>query len=124
MFSLLLTIPLITAILAVVIFKWLFYGVRHNQFGAPKASGGGASQYFAIFTGGKKDKDNSEGAHEGATNEKYQYTGSLVGWPEDPNKRRKVIIATLEYEIIDWKLKVKYVNALESLWDIILTLSF
>ncbi|KAF8892560.1 glycoside hydrolase family 13 and glycosyltransferase family 5 protein [Infundibulicybe gibba] len=31
----------------------------------------------------------------------------IIGWPEDKNKRRKVIIATLEYEIIDWKIKVK-----------------
>jgi len=31
----------------------------------------------------------------------------IIGWPEDMNKRRKVLIATLEYEIVDWKLKIK-----------------
>ena len=31
----------------------------------------------------------------------------IISWPEDKKKRRKVLIATLEYEIIDWKLKVK-----------------
>lgn len=31
----------------------------------------------------------------------------VIGWPEDQEKRRKVLIATLEYEIMDWKLKVK-----------------
>ncbi|KAA1072157.1 Cell wall alpha-1,3-glucan synthase ags1 [Puccinia graminis f. sp. tritici] len=28
-------------------------------------------------------------------------------WPDDMTVRRKVLIATLEYEITDWKLKVK-----------------
>ncbi|OJA10898.1 hypothetical protein AZE42_08369 [Rhizopogon vesiculosus] len=31
----------------------------------------------------------------------------VIGWPEDKNKWCKVLIAMLEYEIIDWKLKVK-----------------
>lgn len=30
----------------------------------------------------------------------------IIGLPEDKDKRRKVLIATLEYENIDWKLKV------------------
>ncbi|CAE6483196.1 unnamed protein product [Rhizoctonia solani] len=35
------------------------------------------------------------------------YTGPVIGWPENSNKRRQVLISTLEYEIVDWKLKVK-----------------
>ena len=34
-------------------------------------------------------------------------TKQIIGLPEEQGKRRKVLIATLEYEIIDWKLKVK-----------------
>jgi len=29
-----------------------------------------------------------------------------IGWPEVPEKRQQVLIATLEYEIIDWKITV------------------
>ena len=31
----------------------------------------------------------------------------ILGWPEDRNKRRTVLIATLEYEIMDWRIEVK-----------------
>ncbi|KAJ3990884.1 hypothetical protein F5050DRAFT_1898768 [Lentinula boryana] len=39
--------------------------------------------------------------------EKLFGNNEIIGWPEDMNKRRKVLIVTLEYKIIDWKLKVK-----------------
>ena len=48
--------------------------------------------------------------HDAGVNEKAEglrYTGEVIGWPEDKNKRRCCLISTLEYEIIDWKLKVK-----------------
>ena len=104
MYALLLSIPIITATLAVLIFRWSFYGIKHNQYGVkPKEN----HSYFPILGGGK-DKDGSSTP----MTEKLFHLGKshphdIIGWPEDPNKRRKVLIATLEYEIIDWKLKVK-----------------
>jgi len=102
MFVLLLIIPLITAIIAVVAFRWAFYGIRHNKWGVrPKQS-----HYLPIF--GKHEDRSTAGSpqpdhkHHGKHSEK-----DIIGWPEDKNKRRKVLIATLEYELIDWKLKVK-----------------
>jgi alpha-1,3-glucan synthase len=110
MSALLLVIPVITGTLAVLIFMWSFYGIKHNQFGV-KASKTN-SNYFPILgalgVGGHKSttdlKDNAP------MSEKifgHKHNAEIIGWPEDKNKRRKVLIATLEYEIIDWKVKVK-----------------
>ena len=105
MYALLLSIPLITGVLAVFIFMWTFYGIRHNRYGVqPK----GASKYLPIFNMGNKStaelKDNTP------VSEKIFRPKSgleVIGWPEDKDKRRRVLISTLEYEIFDWKLKVK-----------------
>ncbi|KAJ7172450.1 modular protein with glycoside hydrolase family 13 and glycosyltransferase family 5 domains [Mycena filopes] len=106
MYSLLLAIPLITGTIAVLVFMWSFYGIKHNQFGVKAKS---SSSYFPILgLGHKSSKDASDGGHH--VSEKlfgHKHSTEIIGWPEDKNKRRKVLIATLEYEIIDWKVKVK-----------------
>jgi alpha-1,3-glucan synthase len=105
MYALLLAIPLFTGTLAVLVFRWSFYGIRYNQWGIkPKEK----SNYFPIIGGLSKGGEkvstlNNETLFTGG----HKYTGEVIGWPELKDKRRQVIIATLEYEIIDWKLKVK-----------------
>lgn len=105
LFALLLAIPPITAFIAAAIFRYSFYSIKVNKWGIkPKAE----TSYFPL--GGEKNGEKAVVAG-GAINEKHGKKEAaplkLIGWPEDPNKRRKVLIATLEYEIIDWKLKVK-----------------
>ncbi|KAI0322220.1 glycoside hydrolase family 13 and glycosyltransferase family 5 domain-containing protein [Amylostereum chailletii] len=108
MYALLLAIPLITGSLAVVIFMWSFYGIKHNKWGVKPTKD--HSAYFPILGsfGNKSKTDLKDGAH---VSEKlfghHHKNTDIIGWPEDKNKRRRVLIATLEYEIIDWKLKVK-----------------
>ena len=103
MYALLLSIPIITAVMAVAIFRWSFYGIFHNEYGVkPKES---HAHYFPIL-GGNKDKEGATPVTGGFFGHERK-GGEIIGWPEDPHKRRKVLIATLEYEIIDWKLKVK-----------------
>ncbi|QRW14378.1 alpha-1,3-glucan synthase [Ceratobasidium sp. AG-Ba] len=116
MYALLLSIPLITAIAAVVIFRWNFYEIKVNKWGmTPKAEG---SSYFPILGAlgimkANQHHDDKGGMPGTPIGEKSglsgtkAYTGPVIGWPENPHKRRQVLIATLEYEIIDWKLKVK-----------------
>ncbi|EGO18524.1 glycoside hydrolase family 13/glycosyltransferase family 5 protein [Serpula lacrymans var. lacrymans S7.9] len=107
MFALLLTIPLITAMLAVVVFMWSFYGIRHNKYGVKMSKP--HSKYFPII-GGIANRSFTELKDTTIISEKLfgnKRHVDVIGWPEDKNKRRKVLIATLEYEIIDWKLKVK-----------------
>jgi alpha-1,3-glucan synthase len=106
MYALLLTIPLITGILAVVIFMWSFYGIRHNRYGVrPK----GPSKYLPILgnLGNKSTTDLKDSAPISEKLFRPKHPLEVIGWPEDKNKRRKVLISTLEYEIFDWKLKVK-----------------
>ncbi|KAJ3985674.1 modular protein with glycoside hydrolase family 13 and glycosyltransferase family 5 domains [Lentinula detonsa] len=101
MYALLVSIPLITGTLAVLIFMWSFYGIKYNQYGV-KAK----TSYFPILGafGGKSDAKDGVVMSEKKV---HRHNTDIIGWPEDKNKRRKVLIATLEYEIIDWKLKVK-----------------
>jgi len=103
MYALLLAIPLITGTLAVLIFMWTFYGIKHNQYGVKAKSN---TNYFPIF-GNKSTADLKEHTPMAEKIFGHKTNTDIIGWPEDKNKRRKVIIATLEYEIIDWKLKVK-----------------
>ena len=70
----------------------------------PKA---GATSYFPILAAFGSHKEKGDATPMAEKFADKPYTGQIIGWPEDPNKRRKVLIATLEYEIIDWKLKVK-----------------
>ncbi len=103
MYALLLSIPIITAVMAVAIFRWSFYGIFHNEYGVkPKEN---HTHYFPIL-GGNTDKEDATPVTGGFFHHDRK-GGEIIGWPEDPHKRRKVLIATLEYEIIDWKLKVK-----------------
>jgi alpha-1,3-glucan synthase len=109
MFVLLLTIPLLTALVAVFLFRQAFYGIKHNQWGVkPKES---HYHYLPILSKRLRSVDRTgistpiHGKLMGWM--KPSQAMETIGWPEDTNKRRKVLIATLEYEIIDWKLKVK-----------------
>ncbi|KAJ3903941.1 modular protein with glycoside hydrolase family 13 and glycosyltransferase family 5 domains [Lentinula edodes] len=108
MYALLLSIPLVTGSLAVLIFMWSFYGIKYNQYGVKVKSSN--SNYFPIFSAFSNNRSNTDFKDGGAVSEKlfgHKHNNEIIGWPEDKNKRRKVLIATLEYEIIDWKLKVK-----------------
>ncbi|KIY43381.1 glycoside hydrolase family 13 and glycosyltransferase family 5 protein [Fistulina hepatica ATCC 64428] len=111
MYALLLAIPLITGTLAVCIFVWSFYGIKHNVYGAKAKTEG--NRYFPILSTFSKSKSKSKSAGDATFASVKALIGGgkinkdTIGWPEDKNKRRKVLIATLEYEIFDWKIKVK-----------------
>ncbi|KAI0748206.1 glycoside hydrolase family 13 and glycosyltransferase family 5 domain-containing protein [Daedaleopsis nitida] len=109
-YALLLSVPLITGALAVAIFMWSFYGIRYNKWGIKPNKD--HSNYFPILGAlGNKSSTNLKDKVHTPISEKvfghHHKNHEIIGWPEDKNKRRCVLIATLEYEIIDWKLKVK-----------------
>jgi len=87
--GLLLFISFLTAFIAAYIFVWSHYGIKFNEFGV-------ISKGYHIL--GKEDDDGRSFV------EKQKV---ITSWPEDKHERRKVSIATLKYEIVDWKLKVK-----------------
>jgi len=99
MYALLLSIPLVTGTLTVVIFMQSFYGIKHNQYGVKDHN-----KYFPILEN-KSATDLKEPISEKLF--RHKHNAEIIGWPEDKNKCRKVLISTLEYEIIDWKVKVK-----------------
>ncbi|KAI0647127.1 glycoside hydrolase family 13 and glycosyltransferase family 5 protein [Trametes meyenii] len=106
-YALLLSIPLITGALAVVIFMWSFYGIKYNKWGVKPNKD--HSNYFPIL-GSLGNKSSTNVKDPTPFSEKmfgHHKHVEVIGWPEDKDKRRTVLIATLEYEIIDWKLKVK-----------------
>ena len=96
LYGLLLIIPPIAALLAAFIFMRAHYGIKYNRSGVISKG------YQSV----RKDDDN-----EKSLGEKFGFSSNkpteIIGWPEEKGKRRKVLIATLEHEIIDWKLKVK-----------------
>ncbi|CCM02383.1 uncharacterized protein FIBRA_04479 [Fibroporia radiculosa] len=106
-FALLLAIPFITGAIAVAVFMWSFYGIKYNKWGVKPNKD---HNYFPIVgTFGSKSKASIHEAHTPLSEKVFgpKHHADIIGWPEDKNKRRKVLISTLEYEIIDWKLKVK-----------------
>lgn len=107
MFGLLASIPLVTGIIAAAIFMWSFYGIRHNRYGVKSSKG--ASKYIPIL--GSLGSRSMADLNHMPISEKFfghrHSSGEIIGWPEDKDKRRKVLISTLEYEIFDWKAKVK-----------------
>ncbi|KAF9541123.1 glycoside hydrolase [Agrocybe pediades] len=85
MYALLLSIPLISGILAVLIFIWTFYRVRHNQYGVRVKN---HTNYFSIF--GKSTIDSLEDSTPMSEKLLGHRPGQdIIGWPEDKTKRRK-----------------------------------
>ncbi|EIM79631.1 uncharacterized protein STEHIDRAFT_143093 [Stereum hirsutum FP-91666 SS1] len=95
MYALLLSIPFITVTLAVVIFMWSFYGIKHNKWGVKPAKD--HNHYLLGVLENKPKTDPKDGT---AMSEK-------LFWNHKAHDIMGSLIATLEYEIIDWELKVK-----------------
>ena len=104
MYALLLAIPIITGALAVVIFMWSFYGIKYNKWGVKPNK---ESSYFPILGALKSGSGKEHTPLSEKVFSSHHKNAELIGWPEVKDKHRCVLIATLEYEIIDRKLKVK-----------------
>ncbi|KAG6819041.1 hypothetical protein H0H93_016019, partial [Arthromyces matolae] len=102
-YTLLLILPTLTGLLAVATFIAIFYGVRHNQYGI---SSQGASRGFPkLFRSLQSKKGDSADILEKSICDQDE---AIAGQsPIDRKPRRTVLIATLEYEILDWKIKVR-----------------
>lgn len=114
LFILLLIIPPVTALLGCWVFRKAFYSIKVNKYGFKEKQG------FSLlpFLDSMRQKSNEFRSEK---NEKAEFGGMLTAgigavmglkvrsarWPDDMSIRRKVLIATLEYEISDWKVKVK-----------------
>ncbi|EXJ79989.1 alpha-1,3-glucan synthase [Capronia epimyces CBS 606.96] len=104
LYVLLWTVPVITAAFGVWSFMQAFYQVKFNQVGF--------SEKAALIPAGLKkqfkklvDEENSPGLLSKFTRKPkfVQPTGTII----DQQRRRTVLIATMEYDIEDWAIKVK-----------------
>ncbi|WAQ90638.1 hypothetical protein PtA15_13A37 [Puccinia triticina] len=104
-------IPPTTALLACWLYQRIFYKVKHNQYGFQTA---GLNSFLPIQHLPKSMRNSRIPStlkhvitpHFGSNAEKSQASFANT-WPDNAGSRRKVLIATLEYEIIDWGIKVK-----------------
>ena len=102
-------VPPLTAVLAVLIFKGSFYGVKFNKDGRNIAKSFIPLMPFSKKKGAFADEKgdsfmtNPDIATPAIGGTNFDATGLLA----DGGKRRCVLIATLEYSIEDWNIKIK-----------------
>ncbi|RDW79794.1 putative alpha 1,3 glucan synthase [Coleophoma cylindrospora] len=107
-FSLLLAIPLITAFVSTWAYIGAFYGVKFNKIGISQKKG-----LIPFLSRGKFEKinDRDEEDIEMKPNRLSKFRNSstpvLPAIAINDNKRRTVLIATMEYDIEDWEIKIK-----------------
>ena len=108
MYILMLIIPPLTATLAIILFRKSFYGVKHNYVGVADKMDlyGAISGHFKLISldivgWWAKVRGNSAEVEPA-----FMVDDPLAGDVGAPN-RRKVLIATMEYEIEDWAIKIK-----------------
>jgi alpha-1,3-glucan synthase len=105
LFLLLALIPLCTAILAVWSYMQGFYEVKFNEVGVSEKHGFMALPLaFRRGRGMKKLSQNMSDDNLTALDAAIPFSTPVVGVSE---KRRTVLIATLEYDIDDWNIKIK-----------------
>ncbi|KAL8801671.1 MAG: hypothetical protein Q9182_004308 [Xanthomendoza sp. 2 TL-2023] len=112
-YFLLMFLPLITSIAGVFSYRHIFYAVKLNEIGKPEGrtllpvsitSSKQLSRYFAK-SNIKLFKRNS--SNRSASTETAEYD-SVDIFAAVPNPRRRtVLIATMEYDIEDWGIKIK-----------------
>ncbi|EXJ83816.1 alpha-1,3-glucan synthase [Capronia coronata CBS 617.96] len=104
LYVLLWTVPILTAAFAVWSFMQAFYQVKFNKVGTTEKSGlipAGVKKQFKKLV----DEEDHPGILAKFTRKPkfVQPTGTIV----DQQRRRTVLIATMEYDIEDWAIKVK-----------------
>ncbi|KAL5341190.1 hypothetical protein BJX70DRAFT_395913 [Aspergillus crustosus] len=108
MFVLFWIVPILTGSGCVYIFMKSFYQVKHNQVGVSEAHG------MIPLVLRRKLKQMREGK-EGSANPLVRLAGksgfmqstTALGPAAATGKRRSVLIATMEYDIEDWAIKIK-----------------
>jgi alpha-1,3-glucan synthase len=107
-FILLAFIPLITGALAIYLFRKSFYDVKFNEHGASEKRQtimGNMPALPGIFTKPQASSRMSLFKPKAATPKNPQRREGFA--TDDEDSRRTVLIATMEYEIEDWQLKIK-----------------
>jgi alpha-1,3-glucan synthase len=105
LFMLLAFVPLGTGFAAVYTYMKGFYSVKFNEVGAiEKARASWLTRALFGERGMTRLNDQSRPVTSSGENTQSEKTGIVHG---DPEKRRTVLIASMEYDIEDWAIKIK-----------------
>ncbi|ODQ52039.1 putative cell wall alpha-glucan synthase [Saitoella complicata NRRL Y-17804] len=116
MFIIMAIVPVLTAIAAVLAFRGSFYKIKFNTRGnTDKKSFIPLQSLRDVFRSSEPTRHDAKGPYSIVKAMASTYTlGSMAADTSavaavavSPNKRRSVIIATLEYDISDWNIKIK-----------------
>lgn len=105
-FILLALVPILSSIFAMWAFWFSFYQVKHNKVGVMEMNTlGGFAQARAPFQRLASRRDPIASRHQSISDNSPNSTGLKASMGSD--NRRTVLIATMEYEIEDWDIKIK-----------------
>ncbi|KAG9942709.1 putative alpha 1,3 glucan synthase, partial [Aureobasidium melanogenum] len=111
-FALLWSLPVLTGAISIWTYMGAFYGVKFNKIGLSIPKGMPSFWKRHKFTK-LADDDVEEVGHRmrplflSKFHQRYDSGASGITIAANKDKRRKVIIATMEYDIEDWSIKVK-----------------
>ncbi|KAG9926214.1 putative alpha 1,3 glucan synthase, partial [Aureobasidium melanogenum] len=111
-FALLWSLPVLTGAISIWTYMGAFYGVKFNKIGLSMPKGMPSFWKRHKFTK-LADEDVEEVGHRmrplflGKSHQRFDSGASGITIAANKDKRRKVIIATMEYDIEDWGIKVK-----------------
>ena len=107
-YILLALVPIVTGCGAVFIFVWSFYRVKFNEIGimGKKRTAQGAAAKSPEPTPPPPNRDSMIGRLKRSSSMFFGGQGNVSMAAISPEKRT-VLIATMEYEIEDWKIKIK-----------------
>lgn len=112
-FSLLWALPIVAAALAIWVYMGAFYKIKFNKIGNPIKGTAGAFSFFKARRSGFQRLD--EEIHNAGLRplelgvlHPQKARGSSAGAVVEPKTaRRTILIATMEYDIEDWAIKIK-----------------
>lgn len=109
-------LPILGAFISIGTFKFTFYAIKVNTHGMATQGfrqwkSRALTESFDIFANMNRYEKDAKSGTAGRSNQKdattqEMYTRSATGLAD----RRKVLIATLEYEILGWDVKVRSVD--------------
>lgn len=101
-------IPVITGSACVYIFMKSFYKVKFNQVGISEKRGLAPMVLLKKFKmSHNSDEENNHGFLRRAAKSTFMQSTTALGGLAATDKRRMVLIATMEYDISDWAIKIK-----------------
>ncbi|PWY83588.1 alpha-1,3-glucan synthase [Aspergillus heteromorphus CBS 117.55] len=108
LFILLAVLPVVSAVGAVYIYLKAFYQVKFNQIGVTEKRSSLAPllNVFQKVTGASNEKEANPGSGPTSVSPSISESGGVIGAMMN-TRRRTVLIATMEYDIEDWAIKIK-----------------